>query len=274
LFAFFCSAHSFFFLSYPYLFSTQVPSNILQDFYHSAESNTIANIETCGVLAGKFNNQTKSFHITHVILPTQSATADTCVTSEEESLIEVQTKYDLLSLGWIHTHPSQSCFLSSIDLHTHFSYQLMLPESIAIVLSPLHQPNSGIFNCTHDGMRALTNCSRSGFHQHNESFPLFGLASHYYWDSEPSRKAIIIDLRKKIQPNTQIQYQPQPLSHSHSHSNRIPTHSSSSSSSYNNRSFNNNSTMSSSNVSLSIPPPLWYTTSNQNQSDYSFISRR
>ncbi|KAF9587059.1 hypothetical protein IFM89_039745 [Coptis chinensis] len=34
------------------------------------------------------------------------------------------------------THPSQSCFMSSIDLHTHYSYQIMLPEAVAIVMAP------------------------------------------------------------------------------------------------------------------------------------------
>jgi STAM-binding protein len=31
---------------------------------------------------------------------------------------------DLLALGWIHTHPQQTCFLSSIDVHTHMPYQV------------------------------------------------------------------------------------------------------------------------------------------------------
>ena len=42
----------------------------------------------------------------------------------------------LLTLGWIHTHPTQTCFLSSVDLHTHCGYQSLLDEAVAIVLSP------------------------------------------------------------------------------------------------------------------------------------------
>lgn len=34
------------------------------------------------------------------------------------------------------THPTQTAFLSSVDLHTHCSYQMMMPEAIAIVCSP------------------------------------------------------------------------------------------------------------------------------------------
>ena len=35
----------------------------------------------------------------------------------------------MMTLGWIHTHPSQSCFLSSVDLHTHCGYQSILDEA-------------------------------------------------------------------------------------------------------------------------------------------------
>ena len=31
---------------------------------------------------------------------------------------------NLIAAGWIHTHPSQECFLSSVDLHMHYSYQV------------------------------------------------------------------------------------------------------------------------------------------------------
>lgn len=43
-------------------------------------------------------------------------------------------------LGWIHTHPTQTCFMSSRDLHTHVGYQVMMPESIAIVCAPSKVP--------------------------------------------------------------------------------------------------------------------------------------
>ena len=39
-------------------------------------------------------------------------------------------------LGWIHTHPTQSCFMSSRDLHTQVGYQVMMKESVAVVLAP------------------------------------------------------------------------------------------------------------------------------------------
>ena len=41
-----------------------------------------------------------------------------------------------LSIYLFQTHPSQTSFMSSVDLHTHCSYQLMLEEAIAIVCAP------------------------------------------------------------------------------------------------------------------------------------------
>ena len=79
------------------------------------------------------------FTISHVVLLKQTGTSDSCLTSHEEELFEVLEKHDVVTLGWIHTHPSQSAFLSSVDLHTQFSYQSMLPEAIAIVYAPKHK---------------------------------------------------------------------------------------------------------------------------------------
>lgn len=190
------SSSPFLFFSSP-LPRSQLPSNILADFYSFAASNTESNIETCGILCGRFSPTTKDLWVTHVVIPNQTATSDTCCTTDEEQLIEVQTQLDLLCLGWIHTHPSQTCFLSSIDFHTHFSYQLMLNESVAIVLAPKHSPNSGVFHCTLAGMKALANCGRTGFHKHEEPFPLYAIAPHYRWEDEPKHRAQFIDLRPK-----------------------------------------------------------------------------
>jgi STAM-binding protein len=204
-----------------------LPSNILPQFYDMAASNTLANIETCAILCGRFDSATGHLWVSHVVAPRQTATADTCSTSDEEQLIEVQTKHDLLTLGWIHTHPSQTCFLSSVDLHTHASYQMMFEEAVAIVLAPKHQPNQGVFHCTRRGMQALTSCSRGGFHKHDEPFPLYGQASHAIWESDPRHAATFIDLRPKPragEPHAhvgltpeQIAQQTQPRTHNHHH---------------------------------------------------------
>lgn len=88
--------------------------------------------------------------ITHVLLPPQVGKRDMCsMTDEGEvALFEFCASSDLLTLGWVHTHPCQACFLSSVDLHTHCGYQSMLPEVTAslprscclLVLTRSHLP--------------------------------------------------------------------------------------------------------------------------------------
>ncbi|KAJ1383292.1 USP8 dimerization domain [Sesbania bispinosa] len=111
-----------------------IPFKMMEDFLRLASENTRKNLETCGVLAGSLKNRV--FHITTLIIPKQESTSDSCQTLNEEEIFEVQDSLSLFPLGWIHTHPSQTCFMSSVDLHTHYSYQIMLPEAIAIVMAP------------------------------------------------------------------------------------------------------------------------------------------
>lgn len=77
-----------------------LPTNVLADFYAFAQANTEANVETCAILCGRFDESTKDLWITHVLVPNQTATADTCVTTDEEQLIALQIEKDLLTLGW------------------------------------------------------------------------------------------------------------------------------------------------------------------------------
>lgn len=87
--------------------------------------------------------------VTHVILPKQRAEADWCEMVDETALFEVCMKHELVQMGWIHTHPSQECFMSSQDVRTHLGFQSMLPEAIAVVVA-LRDPmmGYGIFRLT------------------------------------------------------------------------------------------------------------------------------
>ena len=79
--------------------SVQVPSMLMAKFISIAEPNTKANIETCGVLAGKLAQN--KFQITHLIIPKQSGTSDSCTTTGEEAIFDYQEKYSLITLGWV-----------------------------------------------------------------------------------------------------------------------------------------------------------------------------
>jgi proteasome lid subunit RPN8/RPN11 len=163
--------------------------DLCHKFLLLAESNTVRGIETCGILCGKLTHN--EFTITHVIVPKQSAGPDYCDVENVEELFGVQDQHDLLTLGWIHTHPTQTAFLSSVDLHTHCSYQLMLPEAIAIVCSPKHK-DTGIFRLTNAGMLEVSACKKKGFHPHTKDPRLFSICKHVL---VKDIKIIVLDLR-------------------------------------------------------------------------------
>ncbi|XP_020829273.1 AMSH-like protease isoform X1 [Phascolarctos cinereus] len=152
-----------------------LPRDLCHRFLLLAESNTVRGIETCGILCGKLTHN--EFMITHVIVPKQSAGPDYCDVANVEELFGIQDQHSLLTLGWIHTHPTQTAFLSSVDLHTHCSYQLMLPEAIAIVCSPKHK-DTGIFRLTNAGMLEVSACKKKGFHPHTKDPRLFSTCKH------------------------------------------------------------------------------------------------
>ncbi|CAJ0940274.1 unnamed protein product [Ranitomeya imitator] len=166
-----------------------LPKDLSQKFLQLAEANTSRGIETCGILCGKLTHD--EFTITHVIVPKQSAGPDYCDMENVEELFNVQDQHNLLTLGWIHTHPTQTAFLSSVDLHTHCSYQLMLPEAIAIVCSPKHN-DTGIFRLTNAGMLEVSGCKKKGFHPHSKEPRQFNTCRHVI---VKDAKISVLDLR-------------------------------------------------------------------------------
>lgn len=169
-----------------------VPERLMSRFTDLAELNTRLNIETCGIVAGKLARG--SFRVTHLLIPQQKGTPDSCTTENEEDIFEYQDQHDLITLGWIHTHPSQTSFLSSVDLHTQCSYQLMMPEAIAIVCAPKYR-ETGIYSLTFDyGLDFIANCRESSFHPHPSKPILFEESSHV--KIERNAEVTIMDLRK------------------------------------------------------------------------------
>lgn len=111
-----------------------LPPDLRHRFLSLALPNTRANLETCGILCGTLISN--ALFISKLVIPDQESTSDTCETVNESDLFDYVDGEDLMVLGWIHTHPTQTCFMSSRDLHTHCGYQVMMPESIAIVCAP------------------------------------------------------------------------------------------------------------------------------------------
>ncbi|XP_029659289.1 STAM-binding protein [Formica exsecta] len=153
-----------------------LPTKLMHDFLTLAFSNTMSNKETCGILAGRLERN--KLLVTHLLIPEQTGTPDSCTTHNEEDIFDYQDQHNLITLGWIHTHPTQTAFLSSVDLHTHCAYQLMMAEAIAIVCAPKYD-ETGFFMLTPDyGLDFIANCRQTGFHPHPTEPPLYMKAGH------------------------------------------------------------------------------------------------
>ncbi|KAK2043098.1 Mov34/MPN/PAD-1 family protein [Colletotrichum somersetense] len=144
-----------------------LPTQLRDRFLSIASENTRKGLEMCGILCGRPVNN--ALFISCLLIPEQKSTPDTCETENESTMLDYCINEDLLMVGWIHTHPTQTCFMSSRDLHTQAGYQVMMPESIAIVCSPRHQPSYGIFRLTNPpGLTHILQCTKSEtFHQHS-----------------------------------------------------------------------------------------------------------
>ncbi|TKR80072.1 hypothetical protein L596_014203 [Steinernema carpocapsae] len=170
--------------------------HLISEFAFYAKENTDANRETCGQLFGRLNRSGSKdeFVVSHLLIPKQMGTSESCETTNEEDMYEYQEKHGLISLGWIHTHPSQSAFLSSIDLHMQNTFQGLLDEFIAIVYSPSEQ-KSGVYTLTPHGRQVLSACreSHTKHHVHENAERLYEEASHHIYISD--RNYEIVDFR-------------------------------------------------------------------------------
>eukprot|EP00762_Andalucia_godoyi_P008593 ANDGO_04621.mRNA.1 putative ubiquitin thioesterase DG1039 len=171
---------------------------LLDCFLKLADGHTRSDIEFCGVLGGVLDSNRNCYVVTHLLIPEQQGAADTCATLNEDVLFEYQSSHDLLPLGWIHTHPAvnMGAFLSSVDQHCQFGYQIMLPEAVAIVMAPKSNPDRGVFRLsTPSGMDTIQKCPKSGFHEHVKK--TFELATHI--DMVHGTTSTVVDLRNEQQ---------------------------------------------------------------------------
>ena len=168
-----------------------VPMMAIGKFLSSAQPNTECNIETCGLLAGKLIHD--QFHVTHVLVPKQCGTPDSCTTFKEEDIVNFHEKEGTLALGWIHTHPKQSSFLSSLDLHTQYCSEMQFAPAVAIVCA-IEKNQTGYFSLTGHGRRVIRDCKKRGFHEHSQSESLYqSNPSHLVMDRDAD--VILHDMR-------------------------------------------------------------------------------
>ncbi|VDL57388.1 unnamed protein product [Hymenolepis diminuta] len=162
-----------------------VPNSLVPTFLRIAEPNTLLKLETCGTLCGRLSPEGDKLVISHLIISKQIVTPNSCTTTNEEELLECIESSRLIVLGWIHTHPSQTAFMSSMDLHCQLSYQLMLPEAIAVVCSPRFNEIE-YFSLTPDyGLGFILQCQQTGFHEHSATSDLYTRCKHVVFTDAP-----------------------------------------------------------------------------------------
>lgn len=140
------------------------------------------------------------FTITTLIIPKQRGTADTVAAEAEEEIFAAQDERGLFPLGWVHTHPAQACFLSSVDVHTQCGYQTMLDEAIAAVMAPrdVTGRRCGLFRLsTPEGLALVRDCPLRGFHAHprpkSRAGTIYELCGHVYLNPRVGHE--VVDLR-------------------------------------------------------------------------------
>ena len=171
------------------------PFDIEDAFISQAEPNTEQGIETCGLLCGRIND-TGPIRITHLIIPPQVGTSNT-VDMQGNLLVGMYLiNENLQTVGWIHTHPSQTAFLSSVDMHTQHSYQAQCPEAVAEVCAPSYNSTKW-FRLTALGMTIISDCTMRGFHDHATRRRLVGAALNTTFSDACIR---IVDLRGRMPP--------------------------------------------------------------------------
>eukprot|EP01084_Bolivina_argentea_P128236 226705_1 len=180
-----------------------IPNNVTAEFQSEyAAQDLTANKETAALLfAKKEHIQSQNVPICTVVIPKQTGDANSCVISAEEEIIYISTKNNLTLIGWMHSHPRQDNFLSSIDLHTTWKLCNNDFLFVAIVCSPNDSEGTlfGTYNLTELGMSALAACKLQGHHTHEvdnvDMTDMFYMQSKHVAVTDV-RKAMYVDLRK------------------------------------------------------------------------------
>ena len=122
-----------------------IPSDLISTFLQLSKVNSEQNKETLGTLGG-VECQNDEFRVTHLLIPRQTGYSDSCIMHSPEVLWEMHEREDIVLLGWIHTHPAYSVFLSSVDMHMQFHHQRMLPEVSKFYTDNNHHKHRHIFS--------------------------------------------------------------------------------------------------------------------------------
>ena len=97
--------------------------------------------EVAGLLIGKYLKRSDVLEIWDAITGDQKSTPG-FVYLEEDTIAAaaewvLRNRPGLYIVGWYHSHPGFSIFLSAIDIETQKLYQRMFPKAVALVVDPM-----------------------------------------------------------------------------------------------------------------------------------------
>lgn len=156
----------------------QFPQNLLSSFIQSAW-NQSSDKEFMGWVTGKLHEKgQKAKKKTIVIanglfIPRQKSdqwsvweAGDDQVPSQ---MLQFMEESESVVVGWIHSHPTFSSFLSSVDQHTQHRLQKDLAQAFAIVIDQHKQPR--VMRLSPAGMEVVAKCQAdpANFHEHDIS---------------------------------------------------------------------------------------------------------
>eukprot|EP01084_Bolivina_argentea_P057017 104242_1 len=186
-----------------------IPERMISEFSEKySMENTTKNIETGGIILGVHDATHNIYTITHVLLPKQNGHANAVFMLNEFEWSVICGTLGLQIIGWIHTHPTQSCFMSSVDVHTQFNIQQQNNSAIGIVIAPTDTTKT--FRLTKFGMDVLSKCNTNSHHVHANakgediSTLLYEIANNIQMD--PTTHCIFIDIRKQNVYEKLIEY--------------------------------------------------------------------
>jgi len=97
------------------------------------------NSEVIGYLIGQYKESW--IEINDLIIPDQQGTNIHAEITSELAIVEYlrKNKRDInnVQVGWYHSHPSLSCFLSQIDIQTQKYWQKVNNRMVALVIDPI-----------------------------------------------------------------------------------------------------------------------------------------
>ena len=132
--------------------------------------------------------------VSHLLIPPQTGTYNTVEMLDDQFVASALVENSLVVVGWVHTHPTQSAFLSSIDVHTQYSYQALLKEAVAVVCAPSYGTVKWL-RLTQAGMRVVGGCDMGGFHEHVSKSRLYQPALNIWFVQD---KVCTLDLRTMV----------------------------------------------------------------------------